>query len=59
MDIRGEGCVSCGKENVLGIWNCLMEGTEVRRMSSGPAVELKFQSLMVSRETALELDTWL
>lgn len=42
----------------LGVWNCLLKGTEVKRMSSWLVVELKFQSLMV-KETALGSDAWI
>lgn len=43
----------------LGMWNCLLEGTEVKRMSSWLVVELKFQSLTMVTETALESDAWI
>lgn len=42
----------------LGMWNCLLEGTEVKRMSSWLVLEMKFQSFMMVNETALGSDIW-
>ena len=36
-----------GSENVLGMWNCLLEGTEVKRMNSWLVIEMKYQFLMM------------
>lgn len=54
-EVSGVGLRMCeGWEGeFLGVWNCLLEGTEVKRMSLWLVVELKFQSLMMVEEVAL------